>query len=735
MPEPGPRTASPAEAALRGLLFVLAFIALQRFSLQFGGAGRVSLWYLPAGLILAFLARFGPGNAPWVFAATALAGALQSPLPVNHAAAAVGTLAYTLGAVVLRRAPGWFTGIPRVRDGVTLTLAALLASGLAAYATMLYLHATGTAPGAQWPVVALHWWVGDLVGILTLTPSLLLSRHWFARLPGETAGRGARGRLERAKVLAVPLTAALVFVVALPLGLHVEFLCFLPLLWVAMRDGLVAAVRGTFLMNVSVALLTWQSPLGTNELLEIQLLIATLSATAILLGAGVTERQKDRDRLAELALTDALTGLPNRHGFLQDVQGRLAGPPARSGTGGGLTLAALDISRLKWINDAFGQATGDQYLQAFGQRLTRLPAGWSVARLGGGTFALAADAGRADPAVLHDALKAPVQLDGRELTVAYRLGSVSAEGGVSASRLLLRAEEALDEARRSGRDVIVAPGPHRGAYAALEYEQDLRRALESGQELHLHYQPQTDLTSGQVVAFEALIRWQHPVRGLLSPAEFLPVAERTGLIVPIGAWVLEEACRQRQAWAAAFGRPDLRMAVNISPSHLHTGTLLPDVTRALEACGMPGDCLELELTEGTLLLDPERAARVLSEVQARGVRVALDDFGTGYSSIRHLKDFRVSTLKIDRAFIRHLATDEGDRRIVTGLVVLGHLLGMTVLAEGAEDLATVHLLRGLGCDGVQGYALGRPRPAAEAGEALGNAPLVPFPPPRTAGGP
>lgn len=731
MPEPGPRTASPAAAALRGVLFTLVFIALQRFSLQFGGEGRVSLWYLPAGLILAFLARYGPGNAPWVFAATALAGALQSPLPVNHAAAAAGTLAYTLGAVVLRRAPGWFTGTPRVRDGVTLTLAALLASGLAAFATMLYLHVTGTAPVSQWPVVALHWWVGDLVGIFTLTPSLLLHRYWFARLPGAST----RGRLERAKVLAVPLTAVLVFVVALPLGLHVEFLCFLPLLWVAMRDGLVAAVRGTFLMNVSVALLTWQSPLGTNELLEIQLLIATLSATAILLGAGVTERQKDRDRLAELALTDALTGLPNRHGFLQDVQGRLAGPPARSGAGSRLTLAALDISRLKWINDAFGQATGDQYLQAFGERLTRLPAGWSVARLGGGTFALAAHADQADAAVLRDALRGPVQLDGRELNVAYRLGAVSAEGGVSASSLLLRAEEALEEARRRGRDVIVTPGPHHGNYTALEYEQDLRRALASGRELQLHYQPQTDLASGQVVAFEALIRWQHPVRGLISPAEFLPVAERTGLIVPIGAWVLQEACRQRQAWAEAFGRPDLRMAVNISPSHLHTGTLLSDVTRALEACGMPGDCLELELTEGTLMLDPERAARVLTEVQARGVRVALDDFGTGYSSIRHLKDFRVSTLKIDRAFIQHLATDEGDRRIVTGLVVLGHLLGMTVLAEGAEDLATVHLLRGLGCDGVQGYALGRPRSSAEAGEALARAPLPPSSPPQAVEGP
>lgn len=252
----------------------------------------------------------------------------------------------------------------------------------------------------------------------------------------------------------------------------------------------------------------------------------------------------------------------------------------------------------------------------------------------------------------------------------------------------------------------------------------MARAAAGPGQLELYYQPQFALGTLHITSFEALIRWNHPERGLVSPAEFLPVAERTRLIIPLSTWVLHEACRQLAVWLARPGGQHLRIAVNISPGYLHNGLLQRDVEAALAAAGLPGNRLELELTESSLLLDPARANELLGPLQAQGVRLALDDFGTGYSSIRHLRDFQVSNLKIDRSFVRQICVDVLDRRLVTALTALGHELGASVVAEGAETMDAVACLREAGCDIVQGYALGRPMPAAAATRILGHEEMI-----------
>ncbi|GGL19618.1 putative bifunctional diguanylate cyclase/phosphodiesterase [Deinococcus radiotolerans] len=724
---------APARAAARGLIFVLLFIALQRVSFLIHDVQGVSLWYLPAGLSVAYLVRFGAWQAGWVYLAIAGAGWLQSPVALNHPAALIGTAGYLLGAHLLRQGTGWQTGRLSLQDILAFPVLASLTAGVSALtAPVLYL--AGDLMATPWLSVVFDWWVGDMVGIVVVTPPLLLLSAARQVQGGE--GRRSWGGLPwdvvAPFILVSPLTW-LVFTVAAPQGLRLHFLCFVPLLWLAIRSGLTAAVAGSVLTTLCMALLMPQAALPHAELVSVQLLVLTLTLTALIVGAGATERQRDRARLMHLALTDPLTGLPNRHAFLKAAQDRLRTDPD-------LLITALDVSRLKWINDTLGQASGDEVLVTFARRLqASVPHHGVVARLNGGMFAVACSPYRpgdvpSEPmATLRAALSVPFALDGAEIQVHFLCGTARSTPGTTVETLMQRAEEALATARQTGVDVIDSSAPTRGSdgkasFSALHCEHDLRRALDLGGQLALHYQPQFELATLNLTSFEALIRWHHPERGLLAPAEFLPVAERTRLIIPLSVWVLQEACRQLAHWLTLPEAAHLRVAVNVSPGHLHTGQLHQDVQQALAAAGLPGDRLELELTESSLLLDPARANAQLALLHAQGVRLALDDFGTGYSSIRHLRDFQVSTLKIDRSFVRRLGEDARDRHLVTALTALGHELGTSVLAEGAESMEVVDLLRTLGCDSVQGYELGRPLPAADATQLIRRPPA-----PRPAG--
>ena len=317
-----------------------------------------------------------------------------------------------------------------------------------------------------------------------------------------------------------------------------------------------------------------------------------------------------------------------------------------------------------------------------------------------------------------EAFRAPIVLDGNPVTVTASVGIALSNGGATAESLIRDADTAMSRAKQQGRarfqlfDGRMRPG----AADDLRTGSALRRALER-QEFALYFQPVIDLERGGVTGFEALLRWRHPERGLVAPGEFIALAEATGLIVPIGAWVLEEACRQTARWQQAAGdAATLTISVNLSPRQLAEPTLPDDVARIIRDTGVHPDSLWLEITESTLMHDAESAIGVLQSLQAQGVHIAVDDFGTGYSSLSYLKRLPVEALKVDQSFVDGLGRDPEDTALTTACVSLAHALGLTAIAEGVESPAQLAELRTLGCELAQGFLFAEPHPAIELGE-------------------
>ena len=435
----------------------------------------------------------------------------------------------------------------------------------------------------------------------------------------------------------------------------------------------------------------------------------------------VTDARRARAQLAHRADHDPLTGLPNRELLRRRLSSALA--LLRSGGGHGVGLLFLDLDRFKVINDSLGHAAGDRLLR---EVAARLHAGTSpgdlLARLGGDEFALVTLDHRNAVALgrrLVETLEAPFVLDGREVTVGASIGVAlrSPEEGpgpdADEEALLREADTAMYAAKRAGEGPVVVfeETLRRRAVARLEDEQGLRRALQRG-ELRVHYQPILRLDDLSTDGFEALVRWQHPQRGLLGPGAFLPTAEETGLVVPLGQHLLREACTALAAWrrTGAVGR----MSVNVSAQHLATGTLRADVELALETSGLEPDALTLEITEQALVVSHEKAAAVLGELRERGCQVALDDFGTGYSSLAYLRRLPVDVLKIDRTFVAG-ATTPLDDGLLSAITALGTSLGLRTVVEGIETPAELAAARAAGASHVQGFLLGRPSPRPAPG--------------------
>jgi predicted signal transduction protein with EAL and GGDEF domain len=378
---------------------------------------------------------------------------------------------------------------------------------------------------------------------------------------------------------------------------------------------------------------------------------------------------------------DDVTGLPNRVLFNDRLSQAVS---AARKSGQTLAVMFLDLDGLKIVNDSLGYAARG-----------------------------AGDAAGAAEGVL-EALRNPVELDGHEVYVTASVGvSLFPHDGDDAETLLSSAVAAMYRAREQGGNCyrFYSPDMNEEALRRLSLECDLRRALERG-EFVVHYQPQVELASGRFVGAEALVRWQHPRLGLVSPAEFIPLAEATGMIVPLGEWVLRTAVRQCGDWQGR-GLGPLRVAVNLSPRQFQQPDLVEAVRGSLLEAGLDPRQLELEVTESSVVSNREAAVATLREIRGVGVRVAIDDFGTGHSSLGYLKHLPVDTLKIDRSFVRDLATDPNDEAIVAAVVKLGHSLGLKVKAEGVEDEAQSRLLGALGCDEAQGYLFGRALPAEE----------------------
>ena len=433
-------------------------------------------------------------------------------------------------------------------------------------------------------------------------------------------------------------------------------------------------------------------------------------------------------KIRELADFDALTGLPNRR-LLRDRVMQLLATAERDESA--VTLMFLDLDHFKRVNDSLGHSVGDELLCAVSERLSntvrRID---TLARLGGDEFIFALPGIQAAAAAevarrLLVACSVPFSVAGHELTVTPSIGiSIHPQDGKDIETLLKNADVAMYKAKEQGRNTFqfYASEMNKATLDRLMMESNLRRALKQ-QEFVLHYQPLVSLRSGLIIGVEALIRWQHSDLGLIMPDQFIQVAEDTGLINPIGDWVLNEACRQAQSWIDS-GLPPMVMAVNVSPVQFRQLGFVDAVAGALAASGLEAGLLELEVTEGTVMHDADINLGTLSALHRMGVELSVDDFGTGYSSLSYLKRFPVSKLKIDRSFVRDLEVDSDDRAIASTIVSMGRNLRLTVLAEGVETAEQLALLRNMDCDMAQGYYFSRPLEAADIAELLRAQPFL-----------
>jgi diguanylate cyclase (GGDEF)-like protein/PAS domain S-box-containing protein len=432
----------------------------------------------------------------------------------------------------------------------------------------------------------------------------------------------------------------------------------------------------------------------------------------------ITERKQAEERLAHLAHHDPLTDLPNRI-MLND---RLAQSIAHAERNGRVAAVLfLDLDRFKDINDTLGHSTGDRLLTQVAERLlVCLRTGDTVARSGGDEFIIVlADVAQLDDVTgvanrIVDSFSLPFAIDGRELYASASIGiSVFPYDGADVDSLIRCADTAMYQAKDSGRNnfQFFTANMHANAVARLSLEGDLRRAIDRGQFV-LHYQPVLNLASGRVVGAEALLRWNHPERGLIVPADFVPLAEETGLIVPIGEWVLKTACAQARGWLER-GHDPIRVMVNISARQFQERKLGDVIDRTLAETGLPAELLELEITESVVMRDTEDTIRSLNNLKAKGLRLSVDDFGTGYSSLGYLKLFPVDALKIDRSFVRDISVDAFDEAIAAAIVGLARSLHLQVIAEGVETLTQLAFLRRVGCDEMQGHLFSKAVPADE----------------------
>ncbi|WP_275096049.1 putative bifunctional diguanylate cyclase/phosphodiesterase [Sedimenticola hydrogenitrophicus] len=453
-------------------------------------------------------------------------------------------------------------------------------------------------------------------------------------------------------------------------------------------------------LPVSLVVLARHNPQGELEDLSI-------------IARDISERKRFEAELQHRATHDALTSLPNRYFLIDRMTSALERARRHDSC---VAVLFLDLDNFKRINDTLGHAAGDTLLQQVAQRLTScLRPNDTVARHGGDEFTIMVDdLSGVDNTVLvlsklHAAFESPVNIGLHKVYVTFSTGiALYPHDGESVEDLLRHADTAMYQSKSSGLNQyrFYAPRMNARGHEYLAMESDLRQAL-AQEQFRLHCQPQVSLRSGQIVGIEGLIRWQHPRRGLVSPADFVPLLETSGLIIPVGEWVLRQACRLHRQWReAGFDGP--RISINVSAIQFNDRDLLDKVRRALEEEQMPAGKLELEITENMVMRDPPGAAEILKALHTLGVRTAIDDFGTGYSSLAYLKRFPVDVLKIDQTFVADLGRDLGDEAIVEASISLARKLGLEIVAEGVETLEQLEFLRACDCDLVQGYYLSKP---------------------------
>ncbi|MGL9622567.1 EAL domain-containing protein [Bradyrhizobium sp. U531] len=481
-------------------------------------------------------------------------------------------------------------------------------------------------------------------------------------------------------------------------------------------------------------MITEEHPISTKDGLRL-----FLTRRATVLGDGgepqylikthedVTDRRQTESRMAHMAYHDGLTDLPNRAAFLQALTQMIE---ACEGTGEEFAVLCVDLDGLKEVNDVFGHALGDKLLIEVAQRLQDSARGGVVARLSGDEFGLIIDGKQPDAGLalaqhLGEAVAEEFQIDGRAVRAGATTGmAIFPHNGTDGASLLANAGAALFRAKQKSRGTISLYQPEMDQQIRDRrvLHQDLSMAIKNG-ELSLAFQPQGvarhSVAESEIIGFEALARWQHPVRGQVSPAEFIPIAEESGLIVEMGEWILRETCREAASWP----KP-LQVAVNLSPAQFMHGDVVGLVHSILIETGLAPGRLELEITEGVLIEDFDRGLALLRRLKALGVRISMDDFGSGYSSLSYLQAFPFDKIKIDRAFIINLGRNPQSAAIVRAVIDLGHGLEMSIIAEGVETVEQLAFLAKEGCDGVQGYLLGKPLPIGKYAGLVGRAEIM-----------
>ncbi|MFS8070966.1 MAG: putative bifunctional diguanylate cyclase/phosphodiesterase, partial [Byssovorax sp.] len=443
-----------------------------------------------------------------------------------------------------------------------------------------------------------------------------------------------------------------------------------------------------------------------------------LPYAVVLSFSDISERRLAEERLEYQALFDALTGLPNRVLFERRLEEALSAASSEEG----VALLFIDLDRFKAVNDTLGHGAGDALLRQVSARLAEcMRVGDTLARIGGDEFTCVlreirdVEAAATVAERVLDACRAPFDIDGNEIYIGASVGvSLWPLHGEDADMLLRGADSAMYRAKTTGKDRyrVYSSDMASAAADALKIEAALHRALERD-ELVLHYQPKLDARTNRLRGFEALVRRRHPQRGLISPGVFIPVAEKSGLIVRLGAWVLRRACEQMVAWRRAGHAPP-SMAINVSARQFDDGGFLSHVSGILSELDLPAAHLEIELTEGAIMRNVAESSQQLARLRALGVRIAVDDFGTGYSSLSYLQRLPIDLLKIDRSFVKDMDARPSTLPLVHAIIELAHNLGLQVIAEGVETAEQLDALQRLACDQVQGFFLGEPVSAEEA---------------------
>ncbi|MHB0917574.1 MAG: putative bifunctional diguanylate cyclase/phosphodiesterase [Thiobacillus sp.] len=687
-------------------------------------SGVIAAVWLAAGIGAVASLRFGAAGAVGVLLGSF--AIYSSILPLEDA------FRIALGAT----AAAWIIGtLPRYLQPFSATLDYV--SSVAKFA--LVAVPLGSAVGALVGVFSLYFfndlpaglllrgvwvgWLGNLLGVYLIAPLLLTAPRWDM-LP---TNRGAR--LE-GLVLVLGMLALTWVMMAYADPLRpaeiVLFVMMPAVLWAALRFSVTGASLAIFLAALIVMGVVLVSSGGITgattpgDVFALQISMMTMALGGLFVSAALTERRYSEMRLDMLANHDPLTGLPNRS-YFQDFLGHALARAQRDKSQ--VSLLFIDLDRFKHINDSQGHEVGDQVLRIVASRLAdQLRADDFVARLGGDEFAVILihpPASRAASRVarkLNQVLAESFKLGQRRYAIGASIGiSVYPDDGLDANTLLRQADLAMYQAkhRRSGFEYF-SKELNTVAQQQMALENGLRQALERD-ELALLYQPKVDLADGRVVGLEALIRWLPRSGNIIGPDQFIPVAEETGLIVPIGRWVVRAACIQWIAWRDAGLNPP-PVAVNLSPRQLSDARLIEDIDAILKDTGMDPAYLQLEVTESAAMENPARTFDILDALRQRGLHVYIDDFGTGYSNLGQLKRMPVDALKIDKSFVKDVLTDSDDAEIANAIIRLAHALKLRVVAEGVETLEQVAFLKQNGCDEIQGYVISKPLPSGKVSE-------------------